>query len=225
MKESNPYGIEANPKLTSQNPPVVRANLQALPRCITVEKAPIYNLVLEMALNPSSKVRLFPKLVQEYKRERDECTTKYYIDKSHQNLWHVEELIAAFPDARFIAIQREPYAVVASMLRHNSPVDVDQKAQEFPKPDSILEWHHRWKEFPIPNRFLGISEEIAGSYEQFSMAKKCALRWQAHSERLKYLVSKFGDRVHVVNYENLILQRHDRDRAIGKVSRNPRLNH
>lgn len=173
---------------------------------LTIEKAPIYNMVLEMALNPGAKVRLFSKLVQEYRREQEECTTEYYIDKSHQNLWLVDELVTAFPGARFVAIQREPYAVVASMLRHSSPAGADQKFQEFPKPDSILEWHRRWREFPVPNRFLGISEEMASSYDQFSMTKKCALRWRAHSERLKYLASKYGDRLHIVNYENLILQ-------------------
>lgn len=183
---------------------------------LTVEKVPIYNMALEMALNPTRKLELFPKLVHEYEKEKNECTTRYYIDKSHQNLWLAEELIDAFPDARFIAIQREPYAVVASMLRHSSPVESDQAFQAFPKPNSILEWHRRWKEFPVPNRFLGITEDMIDSYDQFSMARKCALRWRAHSERLKYLVSKYRSKFHVVIYENLILQSSNEIERLGR---------
>jgi hypothetical protein len=173
---------------------------------VTVEKIPIYNMVLEMAFRPSSRTTLFPKLCGEYRRELSLSGTRLYIDKSHQNMWLVEELADAFPRSRFIAIRRQPYAVVASMLQHSDPVDSLQNRQSLPKPESILEWHHRWREFPVPNRFLGITAEMARNYDEFSMAKRCALRWTAHNERLDYLASQFEGKLHVIEFENLVEQ-------------------
>jgi len=146
---------------------------------VTIEKPPIFEWVTTMAL---------PKLIERYRIEHQSVSPKHYADKSHPNIWIAEELAAAFPEALFVGIQRNPYATVASMLKH----------------EGVLAWHKRWKEFPVPNRFLGITYENRAAYESMPLAAQCALRWKVHRERLQNLRQTMDSRLLVLNYEDVI---------------------
>jgi hypothetical protein len=155
---------------------------------VTIEKPPIFKWVTEIALDLGKKEQLLPKLLERYDAEHHAVRPKHYADKSHPNIWIAEELSAAFADARFVGIQRNPYGTVASMLKH----------------PGVLAWHARWKEFPVPNPFLGITRENEKEYESMPLAAKCALRWKAHRERMDDLRGKLGARLLVLQYEDVI---------------------
>jgi hypothetical protein len=157
---------------------------------VTIEKPPIFDWVTAIALDPSKRASLLPKLIKRYRVEHQSVSPKHYADKSHPNIWIAEDLAAAFPEALFVGIQRNPFATVNSMLKHSG----------------VLSWHERWQEFPVPNRFLGITHEIRADYESMPLAAKCALRWKAHRERLQDLRQTMGSRLLVLKYEDLIME-------------------
>ena len=156
---------------------------------ITIEKPEIFAPVTKMALDFGNKQRLLPELINRYRWEHSLVAPQHYADKSHPNIWWAEELAEAFPNSLFIGTNRNPYATVASMLK---------------KP-GVLAWQQRWKEFPIPNPFLGITQENLEQYKKMPLAAKCALRWRAHQEKMKYLRSALGARLYVTCYEKNIL--------------------
>lgn len=106
--------------------------------------------------------------MEAWRRQIRKSRRRLYVDKSHPNLGLAERLEEAFPSALFIAIERDPYATVASMLRHAS----------------VLKWQRRWREFPVPNRFLGIT---GGDYHSVPLAAQCAMRWLAYHRRIEEL--------------------------------------
>lgn len=164
--------------------------LQAHPDIhVTVEAPPIFAWSTAMALDPRQSPVLLPQLIRQYEIEHAAVAPRHYADKSHPNIWHAEDLAARLPDAVFLGIQRNPFATVASMLEHAG----------------VLAWHERWREFPVPNRFLGITLENAAAYPMLPQAVRCALRWQSHAARMDALRAVLGPRLLVVRYEDLIL--------------------
>lgn len=155
---------------------------------VTIEKSPMFDWVTRMALYPDSRVNLLPMLIRRYKIEYIRSVPRHYADKSHPNIWIADKLAEALPNALFVGIQRNPYATVASMLRH----------------DGVLLWQKRWGEFPIPNQFLGITIENAEGYNDLPMSVKCALRWHAHKEQMVHLKNLLGSRLKIFHYEALI---------------------
>jgi len=155
----------------------------------TIEKQPIFGWVKKMALDPSARGCLMPKLIRRYRWQGFLKSPYYYLDKSHPNIWIVEDLAETFRDAIFIGILRNPFAVVNSMLEH----------------DGVLKWHRRWNEFPVPNRFLGITKKNRSYYEELPIASKCALRWKSHKNRIYELDNKIGSRLKVVDYESFAI--------------------
>jgi hypothetical protein len=155
---------------------------------LTVEDSRWFYDVTTMALDPSQEDRLFPGVVEQYRREHEEHPRRHFADKSHPNLWLVERLSTEFPDALFVGIQRNAFGTVASMLRH----------------EGVQQWHRRWREFPVPNRFLGITEELAQSYDELPLAAQCALRWRAHADRMQELRVAMPDRLWCGDYDSFI---------------------
>jgi hypothetical protein len=139
-----------------------------------------------MALNPSLESVLFSKLVRAYKWQLFKSAPRLYLDKTHPNIWIAEKLKKAFPQSLFIGIERDPYATVSSMMKHKG----------------VSAWHHRWREFPVPNRFLGISAAIAKEYEETPFASQCAMRWLAHHNKMNSLRKSLGDSLMVISYES-----------------------
>jgi hypothetical protein len=102
-------------------------------------------------------------------------------------MWLAEELIGSFPNALFLGIQRNPYATVASMMAHKG----------------VSAWHKRWKEFPVLNRFLGLTENAVEGYDDLSLAAQCAMRWLSHQQRMQQLRGVLGRALMVIEYEDL----------------------
>jgi hypothetical protein len=151
----------------------------------TIEVRPIFDWSTQMALNPSLEPQLFSGMVRAYRWQLFHSPPRLYLDKTHPNIWIAEKLKDAFPHALFLGIERDPYGTVASMMRN----------------PGVADWHKRWKEFPIPNRFLGIDEETAKVYDDIPLAAQCAMRWVAHRRRMNELRSTLGDALKVISYE------------------------
>jgi hypothetical protein len=154
---------------------------------VTIERQPIFGWATRIAVDPRRKRQLLPRLLLAYRLQLLRTAPRLYADKSHPCIWFAEDLARTFPKARFLGIEREPYATVASMLRHRG----------------VSAWHKRWRKLPLPNPFLGIDEATAETYDELSLAARAALRWKSHHERLIELTGSLGDRFLLVRYEDL----------------------
>jgi hypothetical protein len=138
-----------------------------------------------MALDQTYEKRLFWLLKALYRGQLSITRAPIYVDKSHPVMWFAEKLKRAFPDALFVGIERNPYATIASMIRH----------------EGVSSWHHEWRNYEIPNRFLGISAELAPDYDRLPSARQFAIRWVAHKRRMEDLRGILGDDLLVISYE------------------------
>jgi hypothetical protein len=154
---------------------------------VTVEKAPIFPWVVDIAQNPGRERDLFPRLARRYRAEHRAVLPRHYVDKSHPNLWLAESLAAEFPEARFVAISRRLEGTVASMLKH----------------DGVRHWAEAWDRDPRPNRFLGVDEALVATYREMSIAARCAVRVIAHAREIERLGPVLGPRLHKIGYETL----------------------
>ena len=150
-----------------------------------IEAEPIFSYATQMALNPALCSELMPRIIEEYKAEVKKTAPRIFFDKSHPNIWNAEALADAFPTARFIGTDRSVFGTVASMLDHGG----------------VQDWIRRWREYPVPNRFLGIDERNQDIYPSLSLEEQCALsRGQAGVPRFVENASKPGadrkDRAH-----------------------------
>ncbi|PHR14715.1 MAG: hypothetical protein COA40_00585 [Aequorivita sp.] len=109
------------------------------------------------------------------------------LEKSHPSLWLVEDLLKSFPNSQFIGVYRDVEPTVNSMLNHRD----------------VLNWYKKLPQ-DKPNRFLGITEENKKQFKNFSLEKKCALRWLSHIYRLKEVQLKYPDRILAVDYDDFI---------------------
>lgn len=166
----------------------------------TIEIEPMFGMSTRIALDRRLERKAFPRLVQAYKRQIERSPTPIYLDKAHPNIWTAEKLKRAFPDALFLGTERNPYATVASMMKHGG----------------VADWHRQWRKYPIPNRFLGITKEAAATYADLSLASKCAMRWVAHHRRMEVLKTRLGDALRVISYEALA---HDPARMAAELER------
>jgi hypothetical protein len=156
----------------------------------TIEVEPMFGLSTKMALNVALEGKLFRQLVRAYQQQLSQCGKRIYLDKSHPNIWLAEKLKQTFPDGLFVGIERNPYATVASMIKHRG----------------VAAWHGRWREFPVPNRFLGITSELAKTYDALPLAAQCAWRWVAHHRRMNQLSKTLGRDLMVISYETFAHQ-------------------
>jgi len=111
-----------------------------------------------------------------------------FLDQTHPNIWHVEELLMHFPKAKFIAISRDLYSVIFSMKNHRG----------------VSDWARNHRQYPKPNNFLGISAKNTNLYEEcLSDVQRYTFRWCAHEDRIRDLEESFPDSVLSVSYETL----------------------
>jgi len=115
------------------------------------------------------------------------ASPRIFLDQSHPNLWHIEELINAFPKSKFIGMVRCPYSVAYSTMKH----------------DNVKRWFFDYAGLTSESRFLGLTKDIAENYDRYSIAQKSALRWCAHMYRLDKVTRMHKKSFLVVNYEQL----------------------
>ncbi len=154
----------------------------------TIEKPGLFHNVTTAAIDQQKRKKLVRKIVRQYRWEHAKVAPKYYLDKSHPNLWLAEDLMHSFDDAVFVCIVRSPYAVTASSFKH---ANVNKRFKT-------------WRSYPVPNELLGIHEDNVSEYADLSLAGRSAVRWAAHCKRIYELQKAHPDRVAVVNYEKLI---------------------
>lgn len=119
----------------------------------------------------------------------ERCETNFYLEKSHPLLWLAGNPKLYELPIKFIAINRDPYAVVASMIEH----------------EKTRSWLEEWDKLPIPNIFLGVNSSNLDEYKRMSLAEKATMRWISHSkevERLSYILGP--EQYLVMSYEDLI---------------------
>ena len=155
----------------------------------TIECHPMFGLSKAIALNPELENVLIKQLVSLYRLQLLNSSPRLYLDKSHPNIWIAEKLKHAFPKAKFIGIERNVYATVASMLKEKS----------------VLAWHEKWRNYPVPNRFLGITQELSYVYDNMPMASKCTLRWLVHRRQMNELRERLGKDIFIISYENFAM--------------------
>jgi hypothetical protein len=155
---------------------------------VTIEDPEIFSLVDEAVLYWDRQKEVAEHLIARYRAEITLAGASIYVDKSHQNIWLVELIDRALPAARYVAIERTPYATIASMMRH----------------PGVRRHFLHWRSYTLPNHHLGITLADAAGYDMLPLSVKCALRWRSHRERLAELRQALGPRIHVIRYENLV---------------------
>ena len=155
---------------------------------VTLEVQPRFGWSTTMALDQRRRQDLLGRLINNYRLAQWWHAPRRLVDKAHPNIWLAESLLEAFPGASFLGIQRQVHATVASMVRC----------------PPVMAWHRRWRDFPVPNRFLGISRAYAERYDSLSAVERCTLRWLAHRDRMRELRPILGDRLLVVCYEEMM---------------------
>jgi hypothetical protein len=155
---------------------------------ITIETPRIFKVATQAAVHPEQQGTLLPQLREIYARQTRKSEPRHYADKSHPVIWYADQVAQWFPDARFVGVQRSPFGTVASMARH----------------PGVSRRQRNWREYGVPNQFLGITEENAGEYDQLSSVEQSALRWRSHRDRMDHLRGVLGDRLLVLDYETLI---------------------
>lgn len=143
------------------------------------EKQSLADWISAIDAFPERRETVLPKLVRHYRYEHAVVAPKLYIDTHHAHVWIAEHLAEAFAEARFIAIRRNVFASVASMLRH-----------------------HDHRPAP-PARFLDMKLEAAGDAERLPPAARYALHWRARVQRLDELKPVLGNRYCTISYEAL----------------------
>jgi hypothetical protein len=165
-----------------------------------VEPRPLFDLVTRAAIDESFGRQSLPRILAEYDRLFELSAPLHCADKSHPALWIAEALAAHFPNARFIGMSRDAAPTVASMLRHSG----------------VRRWCEEWMKYPSPNRFLGITRENADWYSSASLIQRCVARWWSHHHELSRLQSVLGDRMVLLNYEDLVSSP---DQTLARVKR------
>jgi len=164
--------------------------LDSHPECsATIESPLIFGLVVRQATGQSKGPWEMAALLMQYRLAHARVAPLNYVDKSHPNVWLVEDLNRAFPGSAFIGIQRDPFGTVASMLEHRG----------------VRRWVEDWERYPIPNRFLGVYASNESWYRQLSIAGRCAQRWLVHADRLEALKSGFPQSFLVIQYRDFSL--------------------
>lgn len=153
---------------------------------IFVESKLIFKLVTTAAINKNRKNWVLPFIIFYYKIIF--CLFRNVVDKSHPNIWHAFELKKAIKSIKFIGIYREPLATVSSMLKH----------------EGVRRWCENWKDYPIPNKMLGISEDNIDEYAELPLESKCAMRVIVHYKELIKIKNSFPDDTLLIDYEKLM---------------------
>ena len=122
---------------------------------VRFEEEPLFSMFTEYAL--SGNRALFEELSLQLRQSKD------VVLKDHPSIW--------FPlhktEAKMLVIRRNAPDTIASMMKHGG----------------VLSWFAKWREYPLPNRFLGITRDLAPRYDDLPLEVKCFLRWQSHWER------------------------------------------
>jgi hypothetical protein len=147
----------------------------------------VFRAITAAALDHKRASSALSKAKKVYSALASSVSPAWFVDQTHPNIWFAEYWSNIYPAAIFLGIIRNPYSVVASMMKHRG----------------VSAWNFEWGRYPVPNRFLGITTENASRYDKMSLAERCALRWVSHYRRLHQLERSLHGKLSIVIYEDL----------------------
>ncbi|WP_189472000.1 sulfotransferase family protein [Litchfieldella qijiaojingensis] len=109
------------------------------------------------------------------------------IDQTHPNLWHAEQLISAFPHAKFIVIERELEQVITSMKKHKY----------------VSQWGEDFNKYPHPNPFLGTTKNNLEIYQNVCTLQRNVFKWYSHILKGRQLKNCYPHHVYILKYDDL----------------------
>lgn len=153
----------------------------------SIEDDDLFPLITKAATENNRE--LAPKIARKLERRLKKCKTELYLEKSHPLMWLADDSSLARLPVKYIGIVRDPYATVASMLRH----------------EGVRKWCEDWEKLPHPNIFLGISQDNIDEYRRMTIVQKCAIRWISHALELERLSYAFPREQYLqLNYEDVL---------------------
>lgn len=145
----------------------------------------IFNHVAKSAVNGKS---LGAAVIGYYSIAKRIARPNLLLDQTHPMLWYVESILQQFPKAKFVALKRDVYSVVYSMINHRG----------------VSAWGDDFKKYPVPNKFLGISENNKDRYyETLTPVQRHVFRYCSHMNEIERLQKKFNGSFLVIEYESL----------------------
>lgn len=146
----------------------------------SIEQLPQFSWSLGIAFRPELAAEYLPKMIRVYRENDVAVGDRLYLDKAHMNLWIFNELIEAFPNAKFIATRRNVYSTVASIHNHGG-VSWDCLVN-----CSVASW---------PNYYLGA--KTLDTYMNEPPWTRFARKWKSHDTYIRQLEAQ----VHVWDYD------------------------
>lgn len=147
----------------------------------------VFNNVVDLAQNDEFKPEQFNALMKKYHFLKNDAKPARLLDQSHPNLWHVEKILNVFPQAKFVAIVRDPASVAFSTLNHAG----------------VRGWLNNWERIQQARKFFGIANINKKSYQKFSIVEKSTYRWCSHVNEINRLSKKHPKNFKYVPYEEL----------------------
>lgn len=129
----------------------------------TIEEQAQFNLAVGAVVNKN--VAALNRLCEIYRRAK-----RPYLTKDHTNLWLYRQLKKRFPEAHWVAIERDPYGTIASSLIH----------------EGVLDWviyHENRRKNPLSGT-LGLTGD---EFEALPVVARLTLKWMYHSYRIEEL--------------------------------------
>lgn len=159
--------------------------LQGPDTVVMKEERPQFPWSIAMARNTARQKDLYPLLAEHYRELKERHEPKLFVDKTQPNMWIAEKLADEFPTAKFIGIERGILPVVSSTLLHDGFALNIMFSLSFSMPCPFFGiFDYTWYELPIEQQY--------------------ALRWVAHRVEMERLRKVLGDRLVVVQYEDLV---------------------
>ncbi|WP_271855509.1 sulfotransferase [Patiriisocius marinus] len=149
-----------------------------------IEDKKFFDPITKLATGQDKNTANYQKILKNYKKHFSRSKKNIILEKTHPNIWFVEDLINYFPEAKCIGISRNVYATVSSMLNHSG----------------VLSWY-KILDLNIENQFLGITKENKDWFKDLSIESKCAYRWISHIKRLNHLKKTYPQSVKVIDYD------------------------
>ena|SRR5690554_3824318 len=150
-----------------------------------IESNKYFKLLTNAAIHKNTNDRQsLVKLIREYDSFMNQSKKRIVLDKTHPNLWLIDEINSEISNSYFVGIKRNLYATVNSMLRH----------------EGVLKWYTTL-DLDVPNDFLGINELNMHYFKDLPLEAKCALRWKSHQQKLEEVVVKYENFI-LVDYED-----------------------
>jgi hypothetical protein len=147
----------------------------------------VFGAITLAALDQTRAKAMLAKAGKVYDALASIVSPAWLVDQTHPNIWFAEHWSTLYPSAHLVGIIRNPFSVVASMMKHSG----------------VREWAVDWEKYPVPNPFLGVTSENEALYREMSLAERCTLRWISHYRRLQRLTGTMGEKLSLVAYEDL----------------------